>query len=68
MIKLFEDRGISFEYFDIESLPNEERLSIKKEARLFGLKSFPIIKIADNQLVRNEDIISKIQGELNENN
>lgn len=66
MIKLFNKRGVGFDYFDIETLPTQERLAIKKEARAFGLKSFPIIKVGDDQLVRNEDIITKIEGESND--
>ena len=67
MKELFLEKGIGYQYYDIQSLPSEERLAIKKRAKNFGLKKFPIVELPNGQLTQNEDLIRQLQGGSNEN-
>lgn len=61
MMELFRQKGIGYDYIDIQSLPNDERISIKKAAKEMGLKMFPIIKLPNGQLTKNEDLIRQFE-------
>lgn len=61
MKELFSENGVDYEYYDIQSLPDEARIAVKKMAKAAGLKKFPIVKSPSGQLVKNEDLIRQFK-------
>lgn len=67
MKELFWQKGIRYDYYDIQSLPDKQRIAIKKRAKDAGLRKFPIVELPNGQLAINEDLISYLQEEPDEN-
>lgn len=67
MKELFWRKGVGYDYYDIQSLPDKQRIAIKKRAKDAGLRKFPIVELPNGQLAINEDLISYLQEEPDEN-
>ena len=67
MKELFWQKGIGYDYYDIQSLPDKQRIAIKKRAKDAGLRKFPIVELPNGQLAINEDLINYLQEEPDEN-
>ena len=67
MKELFWQKGIKYDYYDIQYLPDKQLIAIKKRAKDAGLRKFPIVELPNGQLAINEDLISYLQEEPDEN-